>query len=53
MAPTLLPSATGKFESCFVSLRGGTMALGLSAHEDDETLGRISKKSPSSKKRTC
>lgn len=29
------------------------MALGLSANEDDETLGRISKKSQSSKKRTC
>lgn len=53
MAPTLLPSAAGKCESHSVSLQGGTMALGLSANEDDETLGRISKKSQSSKRRTC
>lgn len=50
MAPTLLPSTTGTFESCFVSFEDSTVALGLSAKENDETSGHISKKSQSFKK---
>lgn len=48
--PTLSPSATGKFDLCFVSLWDSIMALGLSVSEDDETLERLRKKSQSSQK---